>query len=357
MVREEYRFALELERPDETSLGQFGVTMDWEPAREWARLSALRAGMRDAAQSVAPIVVKPQWDAAAGEPFVGGVQVSLDGVSVVVPLTYFRATADRLAQGLVQQQLLKAGELYNFSVLAFPQERRAPARRGLAFTVEEVAPVPTLKRGRLEEFLDGAAEFGVHRAEDVPVFVPQAVLDEAMAMTRQAEANEIGGILIGHLCADDGGRDLFIEVTALIPARHTLSETTKLTFMPETWAAVDAAIKLRGCREQMLGWFHSHPSKYWCSAECPAEKRQQCILNRTFFSGEDCTLHRTVFPMAYGVALLVTHTDAGLNGAMFGWREGMIAQRGFHILNATNSVTGAGAAEVTIGGDNEKDCH
>jgi len=54
---------------------------------------------------------------------------------------------------------------------------------------------------------------------------------------------------------------------------------------------------------------------------------------RSFFSEDDVCLHETVFPAAYHTALVVTNTDEGLQHALFGWRHGMVGQRGFHILN------------------------
>jgi proteasome lid subunit RPN8/RPN11 len=344
MIQERHQFALELERRDKSPLGQFPVSMDWEPARQWARLVALRAGQQPGLKAS----IEPQWEATVGKPYVDGVCMRLAGGSVVIPLSYFRTAAQQIGQKLVAEKRLTDGELFTYGVVAFPVQNDTP--RPL-FRVEEVEATLPLKPARLP----AAVEFGTQFPGDLPVVVPQTVLDEAAALTRQAEANEIGGILIGHVCTDDERRDLFVEVTALIPARHALSASTKLTFTAETWTAVDAAIKLRRREEQMLAWFHSHPSKYWCGPNCSLEARKKCPLSRNFFSAEDCLLHRTVFPMAHCFALVATNTDAGLNFAMFGWRQGLIAQRGFHILNATNNA--GEPAEAVIGGTHEETCN
>jgi hypothetical protein len=74
-----------------------------------------------------------------------------------------------------------------------------------------------------------------------------------------------------------------------------------------------------------------------CAKECAPEQRKQCPLMRNFFSAEDREFHRTVFAKAYGVALVVTVTDDGLQYALFGWRAGSIQQRGFHIFGNPNS--------------------
>jgi hypothetical protein len=344
MIHERHQFALELERRDQSPLGQFPVVMDWEPAWQWARLVALRAGQQPGLAAS----IEPRWEATVGEPHVDAVCVRLAGGSVVIPLTYFRTAAQQIGQTLVAEKRLTDGEHFNYGVVAFPIQKEAP--RPL-FSVEEVETTLPLKPARMP----AALEFGKQSPEDLPVFIPQSVLDEAAVMTHQAGANEIGGILIGHVYIDADRRDLFVEVTALIPARHTLSTSTKLTFTAETWTAVDAAIKLRGREEQMLAWFHSHGAKYWCDPKCSLEARKKCPLSRNFFSAEDCLLHRTVFPMAHCSALVATNTDAGLNFAMFGWRQGLIAQRGFHILNATDNA--GEPAEAVIGGTHEKVCN
>jgi hypothetical protein len=176
-------------------------------------------------------------------------------------------------------------------------------------------------------------------------------------LTLAAATEETAGILIGHLCRDPEGKEIFVEVTDLIPAKHTVSESTQVTFTAETWTAVEAALRLRRGSETMVGWFHSHPAKYWCSAKCSPEARRTCPLGRSFFSGDDCTLHRAVFPLAHSIALVVTNTDAGLRHALFGWRHGMIVQRGFHVLNATPGLTEAGPGEAIVGGSHEEACH
>ncbi len=354
MDREPYRFSLELERQDGTPLGQFGVTMDWGPARGAAVLAALRRGNRAAALPGGIASIEPEWDPVLGEPYVGGLRVCLGDAAVVVPKTYFRTMARHLSQPLVEKQVLAEGEVFHYRVLAYPGQTATIKHVALALTVEEIATPPPIQAARIPKA--GLSLFGNQHADDVLVVVPQALLDEAAAMTRRAEANEIGGILIGHLCEDSERQDLFVQVTALIPARHALSESTKLTFTADTWAAVDAALKLRGSSELMVGWFHSHPAKYWCSTKCSLEERHKCPLSRSFFSSEDCSLHRTVFPMGYCVALLVTNTEEGLRYAMFGWRDAILVQRGFHILDATGPSAGGPATEAVIGGVHEKAC-
>ena len=78
----------------------------------------------------------------------------------------------------------------------------------------------------------------------------------------------------------------------------------------------------------MVGWWHSHPVLEWCK-DCAPEKRAQCALAQGFLSEDDRLLHRTVFPRAYSVALVVNDLESGPTFSLFGWSRGLIAAREF----------------------------
>lgn len=361
MLRDQYQYAFALERLDHTSLGQFTATMDWEPACEWARFMTLRDHNLVALPTGSEIAVEPEWDDALGEPHVGGVRVVMGGngngnSAVKLPLTYFRGAAQKVSHGLVAKKILQPREEFHYSVVAFRTPAIETAKAKHSFTVEEVASPVIVKSASARDLFERATAFGTQHEDDVPLFMPQGLLDEAAVHTRAAGADETAGILIGHVCRDPANQRLFLETTDLIPAKHTRSEQTAVTFTAETWTAAQSAIQLRRSREIMIGWMHSHPAKYWCSPNCGPEARRDCPLARSFFSGEDCTLHRTVFPVAYGVALVVTHAEAGMRYAVFGWRHGLIVQRGFHVLNASRAVAEAVSGEAIIGEKHEETC-
>ena len=213
MLREHYQYAVELQRLDGTALGQFPVAPDWEPACEWARFMALRDGRGDAQPPSGDATVEPDWDDARGEPFVIGVRVSLNGngagpQSVKLPLAYFSKAATEISRGLVAKKILQAGEKFHYSVVAFRTPKRAQPKTALALTVEEVASPLAVKAVRSSGLLEGATAFGAGHPEDVTVFIPQKVLDDAATLTRAAAADETAGILIGHVCRDPQSRAL-----------------------------------------------------------------------------------------------------------------------------------------------------
>ena len=91
----------------------------------------------------------------------------------------------------------------------------------------------------------------------------------------------------------------------------------------------------------MLGWWHSHPVREWCK-DCAPERQQVCKMASDFFSAHDHALHRTVFPRAYSIALVANDAVMGdVTFSAFGWREGLLESRGFHIAGARQQVAAA----------------
>jgi hypothetical protein len=366
-TRQPYQFVMELRKLDGTPLGQVPVAADWEPAWEAARFLAVRRFPRATIGTNAVAELRPAWHEELGEPYISAVEVALQvpgagELSCRVPNSFFKSLASDASAQFVQKGSLQTGDHFNYLMAAYPSPpgTRAASQPRARFEIEEV-PVPLpLKSSRLQDFTARAVTAGEQNEADIPVFIPQRILAEADQLTRDAAAVETAAVLLGHLHRDRSDGELFLEVTAQIPARNSQATATKVTFGPETWDAVHGALALRNQNEQFLGWFHSHPAASWCNPKCVPESRAQCPLQRVFFSADDCDVHRTVFSKAYQIALLVTNTDAGLLHALFSWRNGVIVQRGFHILGneGEQSPAVAPVAAATIGeAENEKPCH
>jgi hypothetical protein len=108
----------------------------------------------------------------------------------------------------------------------------------------------------------------------------------------------------------------------------------KLTFTSDTWTDVRRAVELRDKGEMVLGWFHSHPQLAWCRERgCSLEQQRRCLAADGFLSVDDMALHRTMFPRAFTLALVLTHSVKGIVPRLFGWRAGMLEPRGFRVLD------------------------
>jgi proteasome lid subunit RPN8/RPN11 len=364
MVRT-FRYILDLSRAKSgESLGRFEASVDFAPVAEWGRFTALRRWADPEAAANAEIGIEPAWHTTAGAPYVGGLRVSaraeaLPAISADIPKSLFKASAVKISDTLLAEKKLEPGELFNYAVLAFPvtDEQGNPSANGLEL---EDVPVPaTLLPGSLEEELGRSIAFGDLYPDLVPVFFPRQVLDEALAMTEQAGNAEVGAALIGAMHKDVDSGQLYLKVTAQIPARHAVSESMKLSFTAETWSAVQAALDLRGRREQLVGFFHNHPARFWCNKDCSPEARQDCPFNTPFFSQADCDLHRVVFAQAHCIALLVTNAFSGMKLSLYGWDRAMIIQRGFHITqpDTAQPLPLVPAASIIGSDPHETSCH
>jgi hypothetical protein len=252
--------------------------------------------------------------------------------SRIFATTYFRSQAQAAARRFVDSGELKQGEEFEYCVLAIPRQPGAQAPPRFSLTQREI-PLP-IKPASLERLMGKALLFGTENAHDLPVFFHWRVLEEASILTRKAGAMETGGVLIGHVCRDADLPELFLEITALIPARAK-GELTRLSFTPDTWTDVQAAVDRRNRDGIWLGWFHSHSFYRQRQEKIEAQDASARPAATPFLSDEDRRLHRICFARAFGIALLVTDSpQSGMSWTTFGWRSGVLARRAYHVLHA-----------------------
>jgi len=343
-----FRYVADARSESGDPLGQLPVDPDWEPAVQWAHFQAVRQGHLPPLLRCSSACVEPVWHPEHGQPRVDGVQVAFDRgdqddeglLSFPIPQAYFRPAVELGSSVLVEEGKLHEGQRFLYEVSAFPRPRsradeQRPDDRG--FTIEEIdRPLP-LESASLEATLQDARRINDPGwcDGDLPLFIPERVVAEAKELARQARDVESGGVLIGKLFRDTAGDELFSVVTAFIAAPHARAESTRLTFTADTWAAVSAAVDLRGQEEILLGWAHSHP--FWCRS-CPEERRRDCPLLRPFFSAHDVALHRAVFSGPFHIAMLLSDLgDDDLACDVFGWRYGMVAHRGYYLTGAATN--------------------
>jgi len=362
MPQDGYQYMLDLYREDGSSLGQVPVEVDWEPALNSVHFTAIRQGVRPPVIAIGPSRIEPIWSPEAGKPYLAGFRAVLLGngdntpFSSDISTTYLRGLAQRASSHFVETGQLEPGDLFRYLVSAFPHEHEETAQQtGIAgFCVKEIAaPLPIDDRP-LGSLLSRSVLVGEPDEQDMPVFVSQHVLNEATALTREAGAKETGGVLIGYLHRDTASPEVMAEIVAQIPAAHSHSELTKLTFTAETWTAVRAALELRNDGTTMLGWWHSHTFMTEMCKDCTKRKNGTCNATAAFMSADDCALHRTVFPRAWSVALVVADSPcAGLTLAMFGWKYGMVTRRAFRVLQARRLHAPVESASMANGGSKD----
>ncbi len=382
-----FRYFMNLYRQSEVQLdlvASVPVPVErFQPVLEWLQFQAVRHGKTPPhLGGEIPWEAEPIWDSALGDPFVSGVGMSIRAETgaksspvAAAPLEscdldvdYFKSMALDAVVVLARTGKLTKGDRTSYRILALAGEDQASKGEALTaeetedgysgdgfsgggFTVEEIEQVLPVQDASMDAFLEGARACDEPGPEDMPVFLPQEILDEVLALKAEADGVETGGILVGRLHCDSVRSEIFAEVTAQIPARHTRAGAVSLEFTKETWTAVQDAIDLRGNTEIMVGWWHSHVARTWCK-ECDAECLKKCPLAQSFFSTSDSKLHQVVFPRAYSVALVVGDavgdttenitTENNTEGgelwrdyhAMYGWNRGLLKRRGFHIIGS-----------------------
>lgn len=338
MAGSDYEYTLEIYNTESRLINQSRLTPDWLPAIEAARFQSMRDGRSDGPTER----IEPVWHSVHGQPHLSGFCAVVDGgdgveTSVEFSITYFLTSAHEVAQTLVRSGDLAEGAQFVYAVNAFPVSRpQADEANGGGMAVERLA-LPSIQRRRpIGDLTTRVRESAGAGDQPFPVFVPRSVLDQAGEIKDAAREVETGGILIGFLWQDPDSREPFGEVTAFLPARHTVAGSTKLTFTADTWADLRATIDLRGTGENFIGWVHTHPARFWCTCLDP-QKLITCPFARDFFSRDDRLLHRTVFHKAHHVAVVLgdryTAEGWGTTISAYGWRGGIIAAREVYVMD------------------------
>lgn len=340
-----HRWAVDVLAEDGRLLDRAAIEPDWEAALDWTHFDGVRAGVLPAVTRAGSGTVEPVWDARTGAPYVSGFRAAVAAgdrsITRTIPGRYLERVAQDVATTVVARRGLPAGTIVRWVVRADPITEPEVAE----FDDLDVAPVGdplAIGEAPLAAFVAAATlaasgEADAH-SSPLPVFMAAAVLDEAKALARAAGDVETGGVLLGRLHRDTardgtGRRELFVEVTAQIAARHTIATATTLAFTPETWAAVRADVAARPRGEVLCGWWHSHLD--WCRLrDCPVEKRRTCSGARPFLSAEDLHLTASVFSAGHHLALLISDSTAGgPTASLYGWSEGLVVARDFHVLS------------------------
>jgi proteasome lid subunit RPN8/RPN11 len=319
-------------------LANLPMDVDWQPAIEWARLEALRQAARPQRDDAGVgIRIEPEWHPMLGEPYVKGfgVRIPEKAGNVSFSNSYFVQYAQAGSSALVEQKKLGVGERFRYFVLVAPREIQRSESTRIRFRAA-TSDLPHVSDARMSDYLSGAVPMGVHHPSDMPAFMPRQVLEEVTEIYREQSDRETGGVLVGMLRRDRRDGQVFLEVTAQIPALHTNADPTRLTFTADTWKAVRAALALRKRGEQWTGWWHTHPVRSWMAessgGECDSADSTR-LASGGFFSVHDVAVHRTAFVSAYCVALVVSDMGPGRETySLFGWRAGVVASRGYHLL-------------------------
>ena len=142
-----YRWAASYRREDGTLVDQRPLELDWGPAKEWARFTAVRAGQAGEEAFVRKCLVEPLWHADRGAPHVSGFRVRLfeeaDGseptpgeaeVGADFPTSYFADAARAGASNSSRRESSRRETASPFSRSRFPSMASGIRSRGIRKT-------------------------------------------------------------------------------------------------------------------------------------------------------------------------------------------------------------------------------
>jgi len=138
-------------------------------------------------------------------------------------------------------------------------------------------------------------------ARAVRVVIDGTVRRQIVEFALTNTGRELGGVLLGAVSRDG---EPVVQITAMIPARHTAAGSASVTFTHETWQDI-LAIKDRAfAKLKIVGWFHTHPGF------------------GIFLSRFDLHIHENFFNLDWQVAYVVdplAHTEG-----FFRWENGTV---------------------------------
>lgn len=117
------------------------------------------------------------------------------------------------------------------------------------------------------------------------IFVERRVFADLLRDCRADQTREHGGILLGEIYEDPGGRH-FLIVRASILAQHTVGSSVHLQFSSESWQYLWKQMEaFADC--VILGWYHTHPNL------------------GVFLSGTDRRTHSLYFSQPWQIAVVI----------------------------------------------------
>ena len=148
------------------------------------------------------------------------------------------------------------------------------------------------------------------------VFIQEEAFDRATARGNAEQDREIGGVLVGEVCRDDGGP--FVRVDTTIDALHAEEKGTELTFTHETWDHIHKEMDSKYQGKRIVGWYHTHPGF------------------GIFLSDRDLFIQRSFFNLPYQIALV--YDPKSREHGIFCWRENEAVRCRRHWLGKTEHI-------------------
>lgn len=139
--------------------------------------------------------------------------------------------------------------------------------------------------------------------DQIRIIVGQTALRQIADHSISNLSTELGGALLGRAYRHQG--DLFVEVSAVLPAQNQDHGPIHFTFTADSWAQFQRDRTAHYPDLDIVGWFHTHPGL------------------GVFYSSDDVVVHSAAFTLPWHVGLVVDPVRH--EACFFGWVDGVLA--------------------------------
>ena len=152
----------------------------------------------------------------------------------------------------------------------------------------------------LEESLEWVSPYEENVDGRVKMFFAQSAFSGCVEHASSDTEREVGGLLVGEVRIDPMHTRPYLLIQDILPALHTESGQTHVTFTQDTLVHLHGQIESRFRGKRILGWYHTHPGL------------------GVFLSSYDTWLHENFFNDPTQVALVID--PIAERGGFFCWQ-------------------------------------
>jgi proteasome lid subunit RPN8/RPN11 len=149
---------------------------------------------------------------------------------------------------------------------------------------------------------------------DLPIFIDRQAADLIERHALSDTSVELGGILLGKECVDQGTGEPFVWINHSIEAKHYANTQASFTYTHDSWEEITRERDQRFPDFDIVGWYHTHPSF------------------GIFLSHHDLFIHQNFFAQPLQVAYVVDPINQ--TRGFFQWRDRGMVQVGGYYLTA-----------------------
>ncbi len=150
--------------------------------------------------------------------------------------------------------------------------------------------------------------------DDLPIFLDRMTADVIERHALRDTTVELGGILLGKECLDDGTGQPFVWITQSLEAKHYENTQASFTYTHDSWEEITRERDRLYPDLDIVGWYHTHPDF------------------GIFLSSHDLFIHRHFFAQPLQVAYVVDPIRQ--TRGFFRWRDGELDQVGGYYVFA-----------------------